>query len=87
MKVYTATFTKKDGSLRKMTFVRVKDLPVSFIMQNVKGTGKKRQFAGNMEMVWDLEIGGWRVFNWGTVVGEVETEERDDVLTENTKND
>ena len=78
MKAYRATFMKKNGDHRAMTFVRLADLPREFLNERVKGTGKVRTFNDGQELVWDLDRVGFRVFNWDTVVGEPETFEMTD---------
>ena len=37
MKTYTGTFTKADGSARLMRFIRLTDLPDTFLANRVKG--------------------------------------------------
>ena len=71
VKAYKATFIKKDGEERNMTFVKIPDLPRDFLETKIKGTGKNHPFNGKMELVWEVN-NGFRVFNWETVVGETE---------------
>lgn len=70
MKAYTGTFKKKDGSLRTMRFVKVKDLPRQFLVETLKGGKSAKQIEGS-EVVYDLDLREFRVFNWNAVVGEV----------------
>jgi hypothetical protein len=70
---YTATYTKTNGDSRKMNFVRLNDLPKTFLHGKIKGTGKERTLNEGQEVVWDLDNSGFRVFNWKTVVGEATT--------------
>jgi hypothetical protein len=70
MKAYTGTFKKKDGSLRTMTFVKLQDLPQKFLSENLKGGKSPKHSAGN-EVVYDLDMRDFRVFNWNAVVGQV----------------
>ena len=69
MKAYKATFTKKTGELRTMTFAKLQDLPEGFLKPS---EGKSKQLKEGMELVWDLSMGGYRVFNNKTVIGKVE---------------
>ena len=70
MRAYKATFTKKNGDVRTMTFAKVTDVPASVLPES-KG-GRETSFKEGLELVWDLERGGYRVFNWQAVVGKVE---------------
>jgi len=66
IKYYRGTFSKSNGELRTMFFVRSKDLPTTFVETNTKGTGKQRTLKEGLETVWDLQAQGWRTFNWRT---------------------
>ena len=70
MKAYIGTFKKKDGSLRTMTFAKMADLPQQFLTETLKGGKSAKQNDGS-EVVYDLDLREFRVFNWNTVVGEV----------------
>lgn len=72
---HTATFTKKSGENRTMNFVKVNELPKTFVDTQITGTGTNRTLAEGMELVWDLDNNGFRIFNWNTVVGDVTTSE------------
>ncbi len=67
----TATFLKKNGDERKMNFVKLNDLPKEFLSSHLKGTNRKTGLSEGMEIVWDIDSKGFRVFNWNTIVGEV----------------
>jgi len=69
MKAYKASFIKKDGNVREITFAKLKDLPEGFLEPP---KGRPKVFNEGMELVWDLEIGAYRVFNNETVIGKVE---------------
>tara|TARA_Y100001973_G_C5207802_1_gene342920 strand:+ start:6315 stop:6542 length:228 start_codon:yes stop_codon:yes gene_type:complete len=69
MKAYKATFTKKNGEVRTMTFAKVDDLPKGYLPES---KGGKNNLAEGMELVWDLENAGYRVFNKETVIGKIE---------------
>ncbi len=62
---YTGTFTTQTGQDRTMTFIRNTDIPTS-----MKGTGRRTISEGS-EIVFDVERGGLRTFNWNTVKGDV----------------
>ena len=72
MKAHSGTFKKKDGSLRTMRFVALKNLPEGFFISQTKGTGKKRTLVEGSNLVWDLDKQGFRVFNRNTIIGEIE---------------
>lgn len=72
---HTATFTKKSGENRTMNFVKITELPATFVDTQISGTGNARTLSEGMELVWDLDNDGFRVFNWNTVVGDVTTNE------------
>ncbi len=67
---YTATFVKSNGDNRQMNFVRLNDLPETFLSGKIKGNGTQRTLNEGQEVVWDLDNSGFRVFNWKTIVGE-----------------
>ena len=71
MRAHLGTFKKKDGSLRTMRFIDLKDLPEGFFISQTKGTGKKRTLAEGSNLVWDLDKQGFRVFNKSTIIGEI----------------
>ena len=70
MIAHTAVYTKKDGSTRSIVFFRINDLPKDFIDSKFKGN-PPRNLAEGYELVWDLEVRDFRMFNWKTVIGEV----------------
>lgn len=72
MKVYKGTFKKQDQSLREMTFSKLEDLPEDFLEEKIIGSGASKTLKTGMELVWDLESDNFRVFNWNTVVGNVQ---------------
>lgn len=77
VKSYSATYVKKSGEKRKMNFIRLNDLPESFLSDRVKRDSKPRNLGEGREVVFDVENDGFRVFNWNTVVGEPETSQVD----------
>tara|TARA_R110002020_G_scaffold472307_1_gene700173 strand:+ start:322 stop:606 length:285 start_codon:yes stop_codon:yes gene_type:complete len=70
IKSTTATFLKKNGDERKMSFVKLDDLPKEFLSSHLKGSNRKSGLSEGMEIVWDIDSKGFRVFNWNTIVGE-----------------
>jgi hypothetical protein len=70
MKAYSAMFKKSDGSLRHMVFVKLQDLPESFLKERLKNQSK-RNLSEGLELVWDLELRDFRIFNWKTILSEV----------------
>jgi len=73
LKANLGIFKKKDGSLRTMRFVNLKDLPEGFFISQTKGTGKKTNLTEGSNLVWDLDKQGFRVFNKSTIIGEIKT--------------
>ena len=69
MRAFKATFTKKSGELRTITFAKVEDLPKGYLPES---KGGKINLVEGMELVWDLENKGYRVFNNKTIIGKIE---------------
>jgi len=65
------TFIKANGEERQMNFVKLKNLPEGFVDKNTIGTGSAPNLTEGLELVWDLDASGFRVFNWNTTVGDV----------------
>ena len=63
------TFLKKNGESREMHFIKLDDLPEEFLKKQLKGSNKERKLAEGLELVWDLDNKGFRVFNWNTHTG------------------
>ena len=64
--VYNGSFTKRDGSVRQMRFIKENAVP-----QSLRGSGQKPRYLDRaQEVVFDLESNGWRVFNHDTVVDQ-----------------
>lgn len=70
MNLFEGTFLKKDGSSRTMTFVKLNELPESFLKRVTKG-GTPPKLSEGYESVWDVESAGFRVFNHNTLQGEI----------------
>lgn len=75
MNSYHAVYKKKSGEVREIHFAKLSDLPKEFLSDKVKGASKQHDLGEGKELVWDLQVGGFRVFNWKTVEGEVKQEE------------
>ena len=71
MRAFTGTFVKKNGETRTMSFARLDDLPTTFLNTQFTGNGTQRTLEEGLELVWDLENNGFRVFNHNAVVGAV----------------
>ncbi len=69
MKAYRGSFEKQDTTIREMTFCRIQEIPQDYIASKIKGTGNPRKLPDDMELVFDLEVDDFRVFNWGTRIG------------------
>jgi hypothetical protein len=69
--IYNKTFVKKDGEKRKMKFVRLSELTYEdydiYSIPPPSGSAPRKYADGN-ELVWDLDVSNFRVFNWKTVV-------------------
>lgn len=72
MKAYKGTFKKKNGQIREMLFAHLRDLPDTFLEEKIIGSGSEKSYPDGMELVWDLEENGFRVFNWSTHTGHLE---------------
>lgn len=72
---YSATFVKANGENREMKFIKLNDLPNSFLDDKIKNKESKKTLAEGHEVVWDIDKNGFRIFNWNTIVGEAEKNE------------
>lgn len=67
---YNKKFIKKDGSERKMRFVRLSELSMEdydvYSIPPPSGSAPRKYAEGN-ELVWDLDSNDFRIFNWNTV--------------------
>jgi hypothetical protein len=78
MTVYTGIFIKDNGSRRQMRFAKLEDLPPAFLNAKTTGTGQSPQQAPGKELVWDLDAGQFRVFNYNAVQGVISASEFDE---------
>ena len=79
MKAYKGSFKKKNGERREMVFSRNKDLPNGFVAARIIGAGAEKNYPEGMELVWDLEVDDFRIFNYKTSdsnLKEFEVEDR-----------
>ena len=67
MDLYKVAFIKKDGTIRKMEYVKVSELPKDFLNERVK-TNNKRNLPEHLELVWDVKEHGFRVVNHQTAL-------------------
>lgn len=72
MKAFKGTFKKKNGEIRNMLFAHIRDLPESFVEAKIIGSGSEKSYPEGMQLVYDLEQDGFRIFNWSTQVGSLE---------------
>ena len=78
MKAYMGIFLKEDGSRRQMRFAKLEDLPGGFLEAKTIGTGQSPQYAPGKELVWDLDVGQFRVFNHNTAQGVISVADFDE---------
>lgn len=67
MKAYKGKFTKKNGSEREMVFAKIHDIVAvnnDFIAAKIIGDKGPRNYSDGQELVWDLEVDDFRIFNW-----------------------
>ena len=70
-KIYAGMFRKKNDDLRHMTFVKLSDIPETFLETKIKNSSEERAMPTGMELVWDLDKADFRVFNYGAQVGDL----------------
>jgi len=78
MKAYIGSFTKSDGSFRRMYFTKLEEMPPGFLDAKTTGTGTSPTQPAGKELVWDLQAGNFRVFNYNTQQGEISVFEFDE---------
>ena len=81
-KIYAGMFRKKNSDMRHMTFVKLDDVPDTFLETKIKDTSKDRTMPTGMELVWDLDKADFRVFNYTAQVGDL----REMDMTDDEKN-
>jgi len=68
---YKGRFIKKDGTERTMLFCKLNDLPEDFLSDRILGLGSPKKLPEGMELVYDLEASGFRVFNHKTKISDL----------------
>jgi len=68
-KIYAGMFMKKNNDMRHMTFVKLSDMPESFLASKIKDGKKEKSMPEGMELVWDLDKADFRVFNYSAQIG------------------
>ena len=71
MRAYKGTFLKKDGERRTMRFLKLGDLPSTFMEGKIKGS-QKHKLSEGMELVWDIDESEFRIFNHKMKVDNIE---------------
>lgn len=65
--IYNKTFVKKDGQKRDIKFIRLSELTKedyeTFGVPPPSGSAPRKLSEGN-ELVWDVEVNNFRIFNW-----------------------
>lgn len=69
MKTYEGNFEKKDGTIRKMRFVKLNEAPQGFLPSYKGEDAAPKKYEEGTELVWDLDKNGFRLFNNKAVVG------------------
>jgi hypothetical protein len=78
MRAYVGSFVKDDGTTRRMYFAILGDMPPAFLDAKTTGTGTSPNQPEGKELVWDLQAGNFRVFNYNTQQGEITAFEYDE---------
>ena len=71
MIAYVGAFVNDDGTVRRMYFAKLDDMPAGFLDAKTTGTGRSPTQESGKELVWDLQANNFRVFNYNTQRGEV----------------
>ena len=71
MRAFKGSFKKKNGDIRSMNFVKLRDLPEAFLNSKTRNGSKKRELTSGLEIVWDLDQESFRVFNYNAVIGGI----------------
>ena len=70
--IHTGTFTTQKGEKRTMSFIKVSDLPSSF----VSVSSRARKLRPGFETVYDIDKGAYRTFNYNTLIGSIQSSNR-----------
>lgn len=71
-KVYKGKFQKQNGDVRVMQFHKVSEMTEAELAPYVTGSRAAPRLNTGSELVFDVEAGGFRVFNYHTMDGELE---------------
>ena len=66
---YTGIFRKKNGIKRLMNYIKILDLPKDMVSDKLRENHISSD--GKSEIVYDVNAGGIRRFNHGTLVGKL----------------
>jgi hypothetical protein len=72
MKAFKGTFKKRNGEIREMLFAHLRDLPDTFLDEKIIGSGSEKSYPEGMQLVYDLEEDGFRIFNYSTQIGSLQ---------------
>lgn len=72
VRAFKGIFTKQNNTEREMFFCRIADIPSDFVASKINGTGSERKYPDGMELVFDLGVDNFRVFNHNTKIGDLE---------------
>ena len=78
MRAYIGSFTKNDGTIRRMYFANNTAVGYASLGAKTTGTGTSPTQPAGKELVWDLQAGNFRVFNYNTQQGEITAFEFDE---------
>jgi hypothetical protein len=67
-----ASFLKRTGETREMWFVPLELMPEGILPERKEVNEARKSSDPKLELVWDLEAKGFRMFNWGTLVDRPE---------------
>jgi hypothetical protein len=70
--VYKGKFQKQNGDVREMQFHKVSEMTETELAPYVAGARKAPRLDTGSELVFDVEAGGFRIFNYRTMDGELE---------------
>jgi len=71
--VYKGRFQKQNGDVREMQFHKVSEMTETELAPYVTGSRAAPRLDTGSELVFDVVAGGFRVFNFRTMDGDLET--------------
>ena len=66
--IFTGTFTKINGEKRTMNFIRQSNIPKNMLNSRIIS---EMQSKTGSEVVYDIDLRQFRLFNWNTLEGQV----------------